>query len=238
MKPAPTVADAIAGARHQPAIARRGKSVLVAGAAGRLGERVLARVLGSPDYERIYVLAAITMPSTEKKLIAVTQPGWTFPVDHVIAVVGDEGAEQVLPRRKRTEVFDALAASQVVPLAHQARANGAARFMLVTPTNILSQPSALHGQVATLMDAELNAMGFESLLLVRPSDHETRRRGAGFAKRFLGLIIDTAAGLMAGTKYMPLSIEDTARAAVRAIEESGDGLVVIETDRLQYLLKS
>lgn len=65
MKPAPTVADALAGARYQAPRPNNQKTVLLAGAAGRLGERILARVLGAQEYQRIFVLASEEMRSTD-----------------------------------------------------------------------------------------------------------------------------------------------------------------------------
>ncbi len=234
----PTVADALAGARYQvPAHAGR-KSVVIAGAAGRLGERVLARVLGTPHYHRIYALASEVMPSTEAKLIALRQSEWTSTVDDVIAVVGEGNANSALPsRRNRTEAFSALTVDQVLPLAIHAKSMGASRFMLVTPTNILSQPSALYAQLANLMEVELHRIGFDSLLLVRPSDHEIRQRQKGLPARVLSLLIDTITGFMAGTKHTPLSIEDIARAAVCAMLDSTPGLSILEPDRLHRILK-
>ncbi|MDB5764235.1 MAG: hypothetical protein JWQ21_3230 [Herminiimonas sp.] len=238
MKSTPTVADALAGAQYRASTRTSHKTILIAGAAGKLGERILARVLGAPDYRRIYALASAPMASTEEKLTALTQTEWNFHVDDVIAVVGDDNKNAVLPARKRTEVFSSLFPGEVASLAHHAKSVGVSRFMLVTPTNVLSQPAAVYAQLANLMEAELHRIGFESLLLVRPSDHEIRQRQRGFARRLMSLVIDTATGLMVGLKHTPLSIEDTARAAVYAMQDSARGLTIIETDRLHRLLKS
>ena len=234
----PTVAEALAGARYQPPMQSERKSVPVAGAAGRLGERVLARVMGAPCYNRIYVLASEAMPSTEAKLTALRQSEWASRVDHVIAVVAEQNYGAALPVRNRTEVFSTLAADQIVPLALQAKSLGVSKFMLVTPVNILSQPSAVYAQLANVMEAELHRIGFDSLLLVRPSDHEIRLRQKGLPMRLLSLLIDTLTGLMTGAKYTPLSIENTARAAVHAMVESANGLSILETDRLHQFVKS
>lgn len=234
----PTVADALAGAGYRaPAHADR-KSVVVAGAAGRLGERVLARVLGTPHYHRIFALASEAMPSTEAKLTTLRQSDWTSTVDDVIAVVGEGNTNSALPLRNRTEAFSALAVDQVLPLALHAKSMGVSRFMLVTPTNILSQPSALYAQLSNLMEIELHRIGFDSLLLVRPSDHEIRQRQKGLPARVLSLLIDTITGFMAGTKHTPLSIEDIARASVNAMLDSTPGLSILEPDRLHQILKS
>ena len=149
----PTVADALAGARYQAPAPSEKKSVLIAGAAGRLGERILTRVLGAPDYHRIYVLAEDAMPSTEAKLSALRQSEWVSKIDHVIAVISEHGNKPALFAHNRTDVFSALTTEQVVPLALQAKSLGVSRFMLVTPTNILSQPSAVYAQLANLTEA-------------------------------------------------------------------------------------
>lgn len=234
----PSLQDALAGARYSPPLTAQSKSVLVAGAAGRLGERILTRLLGASEYSRVFVLASDTVPSTEAKLTAVTQSNWAHRVDHVIAVVGEHVDEVPGVRRKRTDIFSALTVDDVLPLALQAKALGIRSFMLVTPTDVLSQPSAIYAQLSNLMESELHQIGFDSLVLVRPSNHELRRRRGSIATRLIALVVDTASGLMVGLKHTPLSLEDTARGVVRAMLDSVEGLNIIETDRLHAILRS
>ena len=238
MKPAPTVADALAGARYQAPRPNNQKTVLLAGAAGRLGERILTRVLGAQEYQRIFVLASDEMRSTEAKLTALSFDQWRHRIDHVIAVVADAGTHAMPHGRKRTEIFSSLTPDQVLSVAQRAKSLGVSRFMLVTPINVLSQPAAVYAQLANLMEADLHQLGFESLLLVRPSDHEIRQRQSNVARRIMAMIVDTTRGLMMGLKHTPLSLENTARAVVQVMIESKNGLHVIETDRLHQLLKS
>lgn len=233
----PTVTDALAGARYQ-APATSQPSVLIAGAAGRLGERVLAHLLGSGKYRRIHALASEPMRSTESRLHALTLAQWQERVDHVIAVVDDR--EPVSPAgvaRRRTEVFCSLAGGDVLALAQRAEALRVARFMLVTPVNVLAQPAAMRAQPGDETEMQLHRMRFESLLLVRPSDHELRIRRSGIGQRFWRLLVDTAAGLMAGARHAPLSLDNTARALVQALLAGEPGLSVIEMDQLHRILK-
>ncbi len=235
MSSAPTVADALAGARRPhplPVAQVPGKTVLVAGASGRLGEWILARVLASPAYRQVYVTASDSMFSTEAKLSALTGDAWTAHVDHVIAVPGASHTGESPFSHRRTEVFSPLELEQVLPLARHAKAMGASRFMLVTPVDVMLQPAALRAQLGSVMEVDLHHIGFELLLLVRPSDTELRRRQGNVAQRLMRAVVDTAAGLLVGSRYTPLSVDKTARAAVRALQESEPGLMVLETDRL------
>lgn len=232
----PTVADALAGARYAPASAA-GKTALVAGASSRLGERILARLLSSPAYRRVYVLAANPMPSSEPKLTALPAAEWDVPIDDVIAVVDAAAGGPALSARQRSAVFTGLPLQELMPLARSARLKGTSRFMAVTPINVLAQPAALYGGLANLMETELHQLDFAALFLVRPSDRELRSRRRGIVKRLTGMLIDTAGSLMAGKRHAPLSIDDSARAIVRALqEESGRKLTIIETDHLHGLL--
>jgi uncharacterized protein YbjT (DUF2867 family) len=238
MKPAPTVTDALAGARYQAPDKASKKTILLAGAAGRLGERILGRLLAAQEYQRIYVLASEPMRSTEAKLTALTHEEWNHHIDHVIAVVSEGTRDAPIQIRKRTEVFSSLSPDSVLPLAQHAKSLSASRFMLVTPTNVLSQPAAVYAQLANLMESDLHQLGFESLLLVRPSDYEIRLQRSSFAIRLMRLLADTASGLMAGLKHTPLSLDNTARAVVRVIADSPSGLTIIERDRLHEILKT
>jgi hypothetical protein len=236
----PTITDAIAGARYQAPVARK-PSVLVAGAASRLGERILARLLGTSHYQRIHVLASEPMRSTESRLHALSLGHWDERIDHVIAVVDDRHDAIVAATTqsgRRTDVFSPLAGKDVLALAQRAEALGVVRFMLVTPVDVLSQPAAVYAQLTNLMEMQLHGMDFESLLLARPSDHALRMRRRGLGQRFWGVLVDTAAGLMVGARHAPLSLDDTARALVQALLSSEEGLCVIEMDRLHQILKT
>jgi hypothetical protein len=234
----PSVADALAGAQFQAPAKAVKPTVLIAGADSRLGERILERVLGSGAYSRIHVLTADAMPSTEKRLDAVTLDEWTVRVDHVIAVVDDRDPAQASPiPRKRTEIFSALAIEDVPELARRADALGVRRFMLVTPLDPWSRPAALYAQLSNAMEAELHRLSFEALLLVRPSRQGGRRRQGHLVQRFLGLLIDTMRGMMVG-KHPPMTLDSTAQAIVKALFESPAGLTIVETERLHEVLKS
>jgi hypothetical protein len=235
----PTVADALAGARYQPPVQSSRKSVLLAGAASRLGERILAQLLAAHEYERIYVLASEQIRSSEGKLVVLPQYDWNIHVDHVIAVVNESNHEPVVYARKRTEIFSSLGPNDILPIAQQAKALSASRFMLVTPINVLSQPTAVYAQLANLMEVELHHIGFESLLLVRPSDHEIRQHRQNIGQRLLHLLVSTATGLMVGLKYTPLSAERTAQAVVKAMLDADlAGLTILEPERLHQLLQA
>lgn len=231
----PTVADALAGARYLPPAATNAKTVLLVGAAGRLGERVLVRLLGTAEYRRVYVMAEDAMQSTEPKLAPLVSTEWDHPIDHVIAVVSEDASAGSTIFRKRTEIYSSLQPAEVMPLARQAASLGVSRFVLVTPTDVLSQPSAVYAQIANLMEVELHQIGFQSLLLVRPSDSEVRRRHGTLGERMVHVLVNTMAGLMVGAKHAPLSLDKTARAIVHAVLDAPLGINVIEHAHLHRL---
>lgn len=237
MKPTPTIADVFAGAQYGlPAKTQRRRKVLLVGAASRLGERVLSRLLASSQYERIYVLTQDTLASTETKLCPMSISAWTHQIDDVIAVVSSTATGATTLPRKRTEIYSSLAPNAVLAFATQAKAHGVTRFMLITPTDILTQPAAIYAQLANVMEVELHHIGFESLVVVRPSDYEIRQRNAGFGARYWNILLNTMTGLMVGKRHIPLSLEQTASAVVQAMLESDSGLRIIEADRLRMLL--
>lgn len=236
--------QALAGAQFTPpAAGQTARSVLLAGAAGRLGERILARLLGDMAYQTIHVLADIPLASTERKLRAVALPDWNFPVHDLVAVVSEPDAGAGTPgaglarHGTRTGVYSPLHAGQLPDLARRARQLGVRRLMLVTPVDVLGQPSALHARIATLAEVELHQLGFESLILVRPGDHALRRQRRGLPSKVLGLLLDTVTGLMVGLRHAPLSVDDIARSAVDALAEEGEGLRILESDSLQERLR-
>ncbi len=108
----PTISDALAGARYQAPAQKLKQSVLLAGAASRLGERILARLLGSSEYQRIHVLASDALDRMPARGRSVAQRFWSVLVNTAAGLmVGAKHAPMSLDHTARA-IVQAMYASQ------------------------------------------------------------------------------------------------------------------------------
>jgi hypothetical protein len=214
------------GMRDAEAEAPR-RTALLMGAGGRLGERMLDQLLGQPAYDKVYAWSRQPVSGTVLKLVCVETPD-ALRADDVYCVVGI-GDDHL----RRTEVYHTVAETEVLDLARRVLANGAQRFILVTPISAFSQPAALHNKLQNIAELELAALPFEVLLVVRPSTWGMARPQEGWFARMVRGAIDQITNSMAGKRNMPMTAQRVAEVTVAKAVHASRGLTILEPDQLR-----
>ena len=147
---------------------RRSRRVAVAGATGLIGSQLMQRLCNDPGVATVHALAR-------------RAPGFTHPKLHLLAV--DFAAPITLP--PLDEMYLALgttikvAGSQAamraidvdanLALAHAARAAGATRLGLVSAMGANAASSVFYNRIKGELEQALAGLGFEALVIARPS---------------------------------------------------------------------
>ena len=147
---------------------RRSRRVAVAGATGLIGSQLMQRLCNDPG------VATVHAPARRA-------PGFTHPKLHLLAV--DFAAPITLP--PLDEMYLALgttikvAGSQAamraidvdanLALAHAARAAGATRLGLVSAMGANAASSVFYNRIKGELEQALAGLGFEALVIARPS---------------------------------------------------------------------
>lgn len=208
-----------------PDVPRR--TALLMGAGGRLGERMLDQLLGQTAYDKVFAWSRQPVSGTVLKLVCVESPD-TLRADDVYCVVGSTD-----DHLRRTEVYQTVNEDAILGLAQRVLANGAQRFILVTPISAFSQPSALHNKLQNVAELELAALPFETLLVVRPSTWGMGRQQEGWFARLVRGAIDQITYTMAGKRNMPMTAQRVAEVTVAQAVAAGRGLMILEPDQLR-----
>jgi hypothetical protein len=191
--------------------------LLVAGAGGVLGSAVLAECLVPGRARSVAALVVAPLASTLRGL----QPMWLHELDR------PQGAAEVfdlalivLERERRSngrdDAFHRPDPQSWLPLARRLHAAGARRLVLLLPHAPALLPEALRHGLASHDEAELAALGFEQLLIVRaarPGEDATAAT-AGLAER-LGRLWWQQLRFMVPQREQPLTTAALARCVVR-----------------------
>lgn len=183
--------------------------LLVAGAGGVLGNEVLRQLAGSGHFAHTELLASEPMTAALSQVsMALVGPG---PVEDWPArpLPSETGLVMFEPPRLYHERERALwtpTPSQLLPLARWFRQCGVSTLVVVTPHAAGRLPEALKRGLASLDEQALTGLGFERLLLVRPS----RKADPDAAS---GLLEKTAAWMLSIFKYMVPASEQPVRPA-------------------------
>lgn len=187
-----------------------GRTALVAGASGPVGQALLERLLEDGAYAR--VIAAVRRPLARRhpKLVSVTVDFHRIAdfrrelvADDVYCCLGN-----TLARAGSKEAFRRVDYDYCVELARVARAAGSRSFVLVSAAGASPRSSIFLSRVKGELEDAIRRIGFRRYFVVRPALLEGERVGRALARCFAPFMIGPTA------KYRPIPPDAVARAMV------------------------
>ncbi|MGH8445123.1 MAG: NAD(P)H-binding protein [Solimonas sp.] len=196
-----------------------GRSALVAGASGLVGQQVVARLLRDPAYTQVRVLARRPLAVSHPQLtVAITDfsdlasLGATLAVDDVFCCLGT-----TLRTAGSRAAFEDVDYRIVVELARLSHAAGAQQFLVISAVGASERSLAFYSRVKGRMEAAVANIGFAALHILRPSlllgERQEFRRGEALAQRFAPLLAKLTAGPL--QRYRPVQADEVAEAMLR-----------------------
>lgn len=209
-------------------------TALLAGASGLIGREICAQwhgpdelhllVRSTPAHrgplQRVHVVDFTKLPALPRADEAYCCLGTT------IAVAGSEAAFRAVD-------FDA-----VLAFANAAKAAGVMRFGAVSALGASPRSASFYNRVKGEMEVALAGLGFETLVLARPSLLAGNRAALGQPQRWgerLALAFTAPLAPLIPAAWRPVQAAVVARALTRAVAERRPGLRIIESAELQSL---
>ena len=215
-------------------------NALLAGATGLIGHEIAAQWAGPGELhllvrravaapaapaapakaQRVQVVDFSALPALPKCDAAFCCLGTT------IKVAGSQAAFRAVD-------FDA-----VLAYARAAHAAGASRFAVVSSLGASARSGNFYSRVKGEMEEALRAVGFASLVIVRPSLLTGDRSAVGQAARGAERLAQALAAPLAmliPNAWRPIAAATVARAMLRAVAEPRPGVRIIESGELQSL---
>ena len=230
-----------AALRGPPAAAPEAKrTAFVIGNVGKLGAELLNVVLESPAYDQVGVAIGRPMHVTLPRLRPVPRPAsgspWTpaqvlgRPVDDVFFCI----EPHTVSFWKAQRPYVPLDSAEVVRVARELRGQGARRALLVTPLEALEQMGAAPA-LRNVDEVALIAVGFERLVLVRPTRESVQAAASGILERLGAAVVRTLGSYMTPRTLRPIRVRRAAIAAIAALAAAEEGIEVIGAERLREL---
>jgi len=216
-------------------------TALLAGATGLVGRALLDRLLASDRQQRVVVLARKPLAASIAR-----HPQLTVLVGDMAALVGEAGAIGDVYIALGTTIkvagseaaFRAIDLDLVVAIARAARAAGARRLAVVSALGAERRSRVFYNRVKGEMEEAVAGLGYESVVLARPSlllgDRESlgqpTRSGEVWAARLLGPLLP-----MVPAGVRPIAAPVVATALVAALDHAEPGTRVLSSADLQRL---
>ncbi len=207
------------------------------GATGLVGRQLVAELCKDDAFHVIHTLARRPIPFGElpgsskikSYVINFDELAKTrWPVCQIFycclgTTIRAAGSQTAFRRINRDYVVDAACC---------ARQSGAKRLVVVSAMGANPRSRVFYNRIKGEMEAAVSTLGFDAVIIVRPSllagERAEHRTGERFAMSVLKF-----APILLPQKYRLISAVDVARAMADAAKEEVSGLEIIESDRLQ-----
>jgi uncharacterized protein YbjT (DUF2867 family) len=211
-----------------------GRVALVAGASGLVGREILAAVLADDAYVAVHGVG--------RRALATTHPKLSFHVLDFAALAALPAADDVFIALGTTiklagsrQAFRAVDFDAVVALANAAKSSGASRLGIVSAMGASETSLLFYNRVKGEMERAVSRLGFESLVLARPSMLVGNRDSLGqperSGERLASIFMQFGAFIPAN--YRAIEAVRVARALVRAVKTTGKGTRILLSGEMQ-----
>jgi uncharacterized protein YbjT (DUF2867 family) len=212
------------------------RNALVAGASGLVGGLLLDALLESPLYREVCSLGRRPLPKQHPQL---TQRTVDFarlegealpPADDAFCCLGT-----TIKKAGSQEAFRAVDHDAVLAFAKAARKAGARRFLLVTALGANPRSRVFYNRVKGETEEDLKALGFESLIILRPSLLLGERAESRPGERVAVVVTQVLGPLLRPFSGRPIEARTVARAMLALARDATGGVRVAQSGELQQL---
>lgn len=218
------------------------RTALAIGTVGRVGEELINCLLESPAYASLNLAVQAPLrsvlpglrpwPVKPGALDAPYRSGTEIAlprVDDVFCCVG--GTRSYFGRDR---AYVPVRADQVPALARMAANSGARRFVLLSPLSAFLQLSAPAGAALHVREIDLVALGFETLVILRPTADYAAASGH-LIERLVGWGAKAIMEILIPQRLQPPRARQIAQAAIRAAIMLEPGMHIINGRQITEL---
>jgi uncharacterized protein YbjT (DUF2867 family) len=208
---------------------------VVAGATGLVGRAVLARLLADKSYSAVHAAGRRAPDLQHPKLVVHVAPSFSNlklpPVDDVFIALGT-----TIKAAGSAAAFRAVDFDAVVSVARAARLAGAKRLGVISAMGADSKSRVFYSRVKGEMEDAVTALGFEAIVIARPSllagDRDALKQ-ADRAVEKMSLFAMNLFKPLVPANYRPVEAGDVAEALVDAVQAADSGTRVLLSSELQ-----
>ena len=208
------------------------KVAAIIGSTGLVGSELLGLLSSNPEYSKVYTISRRATPNLPDKLIHVPldDSNYTLPeqVDVAYCCLGT-----TMKKAGSKEAFRAVDLTMVLTFAQKAKEAGAKSFVLVSSIGANHLSKNFYLRTKGEVEEELLNMGFEKVIIVRPSlllgRRNERRLGEDIGKAIYSGLSFIFIGALA--KYRAIDAQNVAKAMI-VLERGVEGRHIVESNEL------
>ncbi|XXF79060.1 oxidoreductase [Myxococcaceae bacterium GXIMD 01537] len=212
------------------------RTALLTGASGLVGGHLLDALLESPLYREVCSLGRRELPRQHPRLVQRTVDfahleGVPLPrADDAFCCLGT-----TIKKAGSQEAFRAVDHDAVLAFARAAKQAGARRFLVVTALGADARSRIFYNRVKGETEEALKAVGFESLVILRPSLLLGERTETRTGEQVAAAVSKVLGPLLRPFGSRPIEGRTVARAMLALASQASPGVRVALSGELQSL---
>ena len=198
----------------------------MAGATGLVGREVLAALLADKAYATVHCVGRRALDLQHPKLVQHVVDFKALPalpkVNDVFIALGT-----TIKVAGSQAAFRAVDFEAVVAVARAAKASGATRLGVVSAMGADSGSTIFYNRVKGEMENALTPIGFDTLVIARPSMLAGHREALGQPARMgerIALAVSTVLKPLIPANYRSIQARDVAQALIKAVQAGQPGV--------------
>ncbi len=217
-----------------------GKSALLVGASGLVGEQLLSKLLNGDEYTKVVILVrktvGITHPKLEEKVIKfkdLSRYSGSFKVDDVFCCVGT-----TIKKAKTREVFKMVDVDYPLEMAKLAKENQVKKFLIISSLDADANSFVFYSRMKGLLEKQLKTTGLKSLHIFRPSLLLGIRKESRFGEALGAFLAKGLSFAFVGPlkKYKAISATTVAESMYKIAQRDGSkGVHIYHSDEIAKL---
>tara|TARA_R110002124_G_scaffold178274_2_gene346170 strand:+ start:340 stop:1002 length:663 start_codon:yes stop_codon:yes gene_type:complete len=214
------------------------RTALIVGATGLIGQQLLKKLLDSPYYTRVIVLARRPTGIMNSKMV---EHIYDFENPDARLVRGEDVfccLGTTIKKAGSKEAFRKVDLEYPLQIARFAQQNGAQKFLIVTAMGANPDSSIFYNQIKGKVEQRLQELQYEILHIFQPSlllgERTERRVGERIGTIFANILNPFMVGSL--RKFRAIDSNKVASAMIANAKESKKGVFIHHSDELQKYL--
>jgi len=206
---------------------------IVAGASGLVGKELVYKLINSDQYRLIYILSRKKIGLVNDKIRElvidfdkIDQLKFAEPVDDAFCTLGT-----TMKQAGSKDNFKKVDFEYVIALANLAKHSGASKFLVVSAMGANSKSAVFYNKVKGLTEEALMSIGFNQLVIFRPSLLLGDRHDKRFAEKLSGFLMKVF-NFLIPDNYKAIEAEKVADYMVKMALKSTDKVLIIKSGEM------
>lgn len=209
------------------------RTAIIAGASGLIGKELVQKLINSDDYRLVYSLVRKKSGTLHEKIRELVidfekigQLKFDEPIDDVFCTLGT-----TMNQAGSRDNFKKVDYEYVAALAKSGKQAGASRFLVISAMGANPKSSIFYNQVKGMTEEALKKIGFNQLVILRPSLLLGERTETRFAERLSGFFM-TALNLLIPDNYKAIEAEKVAECMLKMALNSTDQVLIVKSGEM------